>query len=561
VIQAQAMPTWDALGAMTRLVGTCQDITERTRDQEMLLLAQADLARKEEQLRLALESSAVGLWDWSVPTGQVEFSDTWMRMLGHQPGSLPGHVDTWQAIVHPEDLPWVNAAVQEHLAGSSRIYRTEHRCRHRDGHWMWILDSGRVTDRDAEGRPQRMIGTHIDITALKNVEEALREARAEAERAVTAKSEFLATMSHEIRTPLSGVLGMAELLIDSGLGSEQREMAVTVRNSAKALFSILNDILDLSKIEAGRMEVERLPFDAFAAASEVVALFHGQAQAKELRLELVGGGPITALGDVARFRQVLSNLVSNALKFTNRGSVLVALDRSATGTPPGRLAVAVRDTGIGIPPERMDRLFQRFSQVDASTARRYGGTGLGLAICRLLLDRMGGDIAVESTPGSGSTFRFHLPLAAADAAPASGETTGRFLPVAAETPLAGLEVLLAEDNPVNSRIAVTLLRRLGCQVSAVADGTAALAAWRDKHHRVVLMDCQMPGMDGFEATRRLRLEEIADGLPRTLVIALTANAFAEDRQACAAAGMDAFLPKPIDIRTLEEEIRKGVERG
>lgn len=396
---------------------------------------------------------------------------------------------------------------------------------------------------DANGRLRHFLGIQHDVTARVRAEEAARRARRAAERADAAKSDFLAFVSHEVRTPLNGVLGTLSLLLDTPLDAEQRAYAETARRSGETLLWTVNELLDLSRIEAGRLELEETAFDPGEVAREVLALLAPAAADKRLRLtaSLDAMLPPRLLGDPRRFRQVLLNLVDNAVKFTAAGTVQIAIAREGE-----RLAVAVRDTGPGIPPALRRRLFRRFQQADAATARRHGGSGLGLMICRRLVALMGGAIGVESEPGAGSVFRFDLPLRLAPpglpAAPpaAVDEPAPRWLP--GQAPRARL--LLAEDSEASQLVAAAILRKAGYEVDLVGDGEAAVAAAAAGAYDAILMDVRMPGLDGHAATRRIRALPGEAG--RVLILALTASALPGDAALSLAAGMDAHLTKPVD---------------
>jgi len=461
----------------------------------------------------------------------------------------------------------------------SQVYR-------RDGSIIWISETSRAVVVD--GRVTHYEGTVVDITERKQLEEWRRQKEA-ADAANHAKSSFLARVSHEIRTPLNGVIGMLEVLAGSPLNHQQQQQVRIARSSAMSLLGLMNDLLDFSKIEAGRLELEQAPFSPRIVAGEVAEAFAHVAAAKHLDLKCVVDDdvPQFLLGDPERVRQILVNLVNNALKFTERGHVNLIIERDADGKS---IRIRVADTGIGIPESRRDRLFHDFMQVDSSTSRKYGGTGLGLAICRQLVELMNGQITVVSQVDVGSEFRVRLPLPEVHS-PARPVSCRQLAVMAIEGPHQSAilqadpqssahesdsgdsteeesratvgRLLLVEDNEINQMVAVELLTMSGWEVDVANNGLEAVAAAQRVGYDAILMDCQMPEMDGLTASREIRLLEAAGRLPRYThelvpIIAFTANAAPEDREQCLAAGMNAFAAKPLVIDQLLDTIEQAV---
>ncbi|MGE0862687.1 MAG: ATP-binding protein [Vicinamibacterales bacterium] len=392
------------------------------------------------------------------------------------------------------------------------------------------------------------VGTGVTLTRAL-ADQSLARARTTALEAASenqAKSVFVANICHEIRTPLNGVLGLAALLLETPLSDDQRELADLLRISGDALLGLVDDVLDYSKLAAGKLRLETVAFDLRGVVRDTTRILSVRAGAKglSLRYEVDGTIPELVSGDAKRMRQVLLNLGANAVKFTEQGSVTIRVRGSACGSGV-LVAFAIEDTGIGIAPEVAGRLFTPYTQADSSTSRQFGGTGLGLAISQQIVESMGGRIELISSHGRGATFSFTLRFEAADRPEMPATARMR-------ATLPGLRILLAEDNPVNELVTTRFLRKLGCSGRSVANGGAAIAALGDDHYDLVLMDCQMPEMDGFEATARIRSGEAGPTCRRIPIIALTANATVDARAACLAAGMDAFLTKPLTLEALRQ---------
>jgi len=522
-------------------------------------------ARVEQTLAYALDATGDGLWDYDIPHGWVRHNARWCEILGLGEQYIEHAAELLQGLVVAEDWPRIAESIQTSLAPGTATppFRNRYRMTHASGRIIWVHDRGKVVEWDAAGNPLRAVGTITDITELVTASELLLEEKQRAERlaeeahaASAIKSEFLANMSHEIRTPMNGMIGMVGLLLKTPLDPKQRRYAESARICGTSLLEIVNDVLDLSRIEAGKLELEELDFSLEVLVEEVRLLQAPVAEEKGLAFAcaLSPEVPDRLRGDPTRLRQVLLNLIGNALKFTSEGRVEVLVETLPAQGAEAHLRFRVRDTGIGVPADRLGEIFQSFTQVDASTTRNYGGTGLGLTISQQLAALLGGEIGVTSEEGRGSEFWFTARLRRqAPQATAGAQTAAAAGLVHAFGPS---RILLAEDNAVNQELALALLEGWGLSADVAHDGREALEALRNKPYDLVLMDIQMPNLDGLEATAALRRPESGVLDCRVPVVAMTAHAMAQDRQRCLDAGMDDYLTKPIEPEVLLEVLRR-----
>ena len=464
------------------------------------------------------------------------------RVLGYRPEELIG-VSRLE-IIDPEDWPLIAEAATRMRADPARSEVVTVRVRHKDGRWLWFQTNAKLVCE--HGVPVAVIDVSRDITEQVAKDQALREAKTEAESATRAKAEFPANVSHEIRTPMNGVLGALQLLESEPISPEGRELMRQAAGCGLMLSQLLNDVLDFSKIEAGQLDLTPEPMNVGDALDAVVALLEGQARAKgiELRRE-IAGADLWIAADPVRVRQAMFNLLGNAIKFTRRGHVAARLEVTPAAGGQRHVRLEIEDTGVGIAPDAQPHLFERFRQAESSTARRFGGSGLGLSITRALARMMGGDIAFTSVEGQGSTF--WLDFDAPAAAPVAALSVDEGL-------LEGVRILLVEDNPTNRLVARTLLTRLGAQVDEAEDGRIGLEAARDGGFDLILMDVQMPNMDGIEATRAIRA--LPGPVAQTPIIGLTANVMTHQQGAYRAAGMNGVVAKPISVPALLAEIAR-----
>jgi two-component system sensor histidine kinase/response regulator len=656
----------DKAGKLSRITGALVDVTHLKR-------AEAALDSTEKRLARTMRGTRDGVWELDIPGNKSWYGTRFEELLGYATGELELSRERFDELIHPEDRTLTRDAIEAHLDRDA-AFDIDVRLLHKAGHYEWARLRAQA-ERDADGHPTWLAGSMQIITDRRRAEQAAIDAKLTAEAANRAKSNFLANVSHEIRTPMNGVIGMSQILSETTLDHTQREYVDVIRDSAQALLSLINDVLDLSKIEAGRLDIECVTFDLRDVIYETVAVMALQAAVKGIELIVdIEDMPVLVRGDPGRLRQIIMNLLSNATKFTHEGHIVLTASVSlGQGTP--RLRIEVSDTGIGIPADRIDRLFKTFSQIDSSTTRFYGGSGLGLSIVKHLAELLGGEVGVRSEPGRGSTFWATVrmdPLAeqpgfsalgtakkilVVDDIPASRESLAlklryfsfeavtvagvaealQFLdsgeavslvlsdelmpggsgldllaalrsdPRYAKLPFVllslfgsehevddwphrpdaigskpirasklaslvnsvltgasihsaadperrrtlpiypGRRILLVEDNPVNQRVAQRMLQKLGTGITLANNGAEALERLAEGSFDAVLMDCQMPVMDGFTATQRIRENErLNNHRARVPIIALTANVMSEDRENCIAAGMDAYLSKPLE---------------
>ncbi|WP_164503440.1 PAS domain S-box protein [Pleionea sediminis] len=644
---------------------------------------EAALKENADQLELIIDSTGVGIWDWYVQTGEVTFNERWAEMIGYTLEDLePITIDTWLNLAHPDDLKLSAEALERHWQGQTSRYYSEARMKHRDGHWIWVLDTGKVVEWYSDGKPKRMIGTHIDITERKDIEQKLTKARDDAHAAAKAKSQFLASMSHEIRTPMNGIFGMLSLLKQTSLTKTQlhhTELAIT---SAQSLLHIINDILDFSKIEAGKLTFENISFNAVNLLSDIVnaMAYKAEEHSNQIILDTVDINHQILIGDPGRVRQVITNLYSNALKFTKDGTITLV---ASTKRVNERILFifSIEDNGIGIEQSKLPLLFNAFTQEDASTTRRYGGTGLGLAIVKQLCELMDGKVEVTSKEGEGSRFTIELLLeegkgvsydkekiqfskvALFDKNTTQANNVKRqlshwglsvtvidypikfeevekvgadilffdesylkksvreenwkeklsnlmnqcvifshihsdfsnneknsglyyiFKPITPQELWSAVtgkiefigntnnkeqsndgddkidsshKLLIVEDNPVNQTVIKAILRKLNLDCELLNNGKKALEFMQAKKasdFSLILMDCQMPEMDGYETTRRIRKGDVGEEWASIPIIALTANAMKGDKEKCIDAGMNDYLPKPISLDDIQKTLK------
>lgn len=570
------------------------DITE-------IKLIEAKLAEERRRLSDIIDGTNIGTWEWNIQTGETIFNEQWAQMVGYSLAELESSsIDTWIKLYHSEDYKASKERQQEHFDGKRDLYESEYRIKHRSGEWIWVLDRGRVHQWDEQGKPLKMSGTHQDITQRKYYEHELVEINKRLQESVekanvlatnaadanVAKSNFLANMSHEIRTPMNAIIGFLHLLESSPINEEQAEDIQIMKESADTLLAIINDVLDVSKIEAGKVELENIAFDLRATLESAVVPFAVIARGKsvEINMSIAKEIPQKVMGDPTRLKQVITNLIGNALKFTNLGEVILTVSyETSVDTSVVPIRFEVKDSGIGIEPESLKKLFMPFVQADSSLTRKYGGTGLGLTICKSIVEMMNGEIHVESILGKSTTFTFTVPFEKFDSdelepsiayAPIDMriiKTDTNSVNFELNTLRANnnfnheanfekpLKILLVEDNLVNRKFVIKMLMQKGFTCDIAVNGEEAVQACLKKRYDLIFMDCQMPIMDGYEATQKIRRNE--DAIQHTLIIALTAFAMTGDAKKCTESGMDGYLSKPIEVQRMMDLIQNYFPKG
>lgn len=515
-------------------------------------LLTGQVSEEEEVLELAVESTKDGIFDWNIKTGDVNYSDQFLAILGYERDEFKGNFDDFTDRLHPEEKEIVHNYINLYLTGRLSEYSNIFRMRHKSGHWIWIKSRGSVI-LDDKDEPARFVGTVADISAEKDYELKLQAAIHKAEAANVAKSDFLAHMSHEIRTPLTAITGVAEILIQNAheLDQKKQKLVKALHSSSISLKDLISDVLDFSKIESGELQLEETSFSLQDVFTHITSIMSVRTSEKKLGFvfEYEDVKDIEYYGDPVRIRQILINLIGNAIKFTEQGHVHVKASKEDQNDF-SILKIDVEDTGIGISKEQKDLIFERFKQADATVSRKFGGTGLGLPISKKLASLMGGNIEVKSEIGKGSVFSLVLPftggakLNTEDSEQSEAHRRKRIDELKAQIEEAQ-KVLLVEDYEGNITVLGHVLEDMDVEFDIARTGLEAVNLWKENHYGLILMDIQMPEMDGFTSTKLIRSIESEKSLDRTPIVGMTAHAMVGDKTKCIDAGMDDYLPKPI----------------
>lgn len=528
------------------------------------LLIGDTLTNTEERLKFALDASQEGVYDWNIKTGHIFYSKIYCNMLGYEPYEITPNLDAIQALMHDEDRMTVMDTAEQFLDNKLSEFSMQFRMYHKNGHIIWVSSRG-IAVRDDAGTAIRMIGTNRDITDYKLTENKMEMAVIDAQKSALAKGEFLAHMSHEIRTPLTAISGISEILskYSDEFSDRQAQLIKTLSTSTTSLKDLINDILDFSKIERGEIDLQHDFFLMSELAEQVISIIGVSANEKGLdfKVNYDDVRKLIYFGDKARMRQVLLNLVGNAVKFTKQGSVYVDFKMIDIDQETPTLMIHIKDTGVGLKKDAFETIFKEFKQADSTVSREYGGTGLGLPISKRLIEMMGGDITVESQIGEGSEFTVILPIADhkiisnVNDEGLKQKLTNRLRSAIKDEQRA----LIVEDYEGNIVILSFMMDEIDLNYDIAKNGQEALDLWREKHYDVILMDVQMPVMDGLTATKSIRDMELKNKLPETPIIGMTAHALVEDKEKCIDSGMTDYLSKPLDSDLLKEKIFKYIQ--
>lgn len=525
-------------------------------------LAESELEETKKRLELAIEGTQDGIFDWDLGTDKVFYSRAFFLMLGYNDkGGDYGTIDDLKDLLHPDEKEKVLDHISQYLDGDLSEYMQEFRMRHKSGRWVWVQSRAQALF-DNKGQAYRMIGAHSDITHIIKSREKLQDEKEQAIEANRAKSDFLAHMSHEIRTPLTAISGIAEILERNkdNLDDKQQKLVATLTSSSTSLKELVNDVLDFSKIESGEVEIEHKEFVAEDLFEPIVSMMNLKAIEKGISfyIDYSALGKQKIVGDIKRVRQILINLIGNAVKFTEKGGVTVVATVK-NDHEKHALCVDVKDTGIGIKEQDLNIIFERFKQADSTVARRFGGTGLGLPISKKLAQLMQGDITVKSIRDEGSTFSLVIPYIAGEDEneDETDKSTLQKITDKITTEINDkVKALIVEDYEGNVVVIGYILDELGISYDIASNGQEAIDLWQNNYYNFVLMDVQMPIMDGFSATKKIRSIEKEKGLEAIPIIGMTAHALVGDKEECVKAGMDSYIPKPIVEADLKKEIYK-----